>query len=273
MAFDISRFFIEDKDCYKDKDITVYQFRNELVDDFVREFLVPFRRAYISDEDLNSGMENNVWDTKEEAIAEQIPTKANLKSGEFAEILMYFLATHFHCPDANVKPLKWLWKENQDMPCHLSDIVLLKCEDENNPSENDYMYLLESKARAAVLSEGNTTSSMNAGIDGALKDRVSRSGKLVAYMRSKFNHDKQFDMARKVKRFGNSVDVDYKKMYNAAIVVESASLNKHIENIKPENLKKAKDKEIRLIAVPLSGMKQVYERIYEEVLNSSDGEE
>lgn len=273
MVFDISRFFVEDRDSFMDKGITVYQFKDELLDDFVREFLVPFRQAYISDVDLNNGIENEVWDSKAEAIAEQIPTKANLKSGEFAEILMYFLATHFQCPDANVTPLKWRWKENQDMPCHLSDIVLLKCEDEDNPSEEDYMYLLESKARAVVLSEGNTTSSMNAGIDGALKDRVSRSGKLVAYMRSKYNHDKQYGMARKVKRFGNSVDVDYKKMYNAAIVVERASLNKHIENIKPDKLKIAKDKEIRLIAVPLSGMKKVYERIYKEVLNSSDGGE
>ena len=276
MAFDIGRFFDVDRDTYKEKGVTVYQFKDELVDEFVNDFLVPFRQAYISDEDLNNGIDNKVWKSKSEAVSEQIPTKANLKSGEFSEILMYFLCINFHCPDANVTPMKWRWKETQDMPCHLSDIVLLKCLDEYNPSEDDYMFLLESKGRAVVLSDGNRTSSMNAGIDGALKDRVSRAGKLVAYMRSKYNHDHLFSLARKVKRFSEPVDedfIEYKKFFNAAIVVDRLSLDKHIDNIKPEKLKKAQEKEINLIAVPLCGMKRVYERMYEGILNIEDGAE
>ena len=43
--------------------------------------------------------------------------------------------------------------------------------------------------------------------------------------------------------------------------------------IKPEKLKKAQEKEINLIAVPLCGMKRVYERMYEGILNIEDGAE
>ena len=36
---------------------------------------------------------------------------------------------------------------------------------------------------------------------------------------------------------------------------------------------KAQEKEINLIAVPLCGMKRVYERMYEGILNIEDGAE
>ena len=35
MAFDIGRFFDVDRDIYKEKGVTVYQFKDELVDEFV----------------------------------------------------------------------------------------------------------------------------------------------------------------------------------------------------------------------------------------------
>lgn len=268
MAFDIGKCFVVDKDTYQDKGIIIYDFNDGLLDKFVKDFLTPFRQSYISDEDLESGLMNDVWDKRSEAIGEQIPTTPSLRSGEFSEILLYFLSIHFNCPDANVAPLKWRWKENQDMACHLSDIVLLKCADEKNPSEDDYMYVVESKGRAKVLSYKDKTSVMNAGIDGALKDYVSRAGKMVAYMRSKYNHDHQYALAKKVKRFGNSVDVDYKKSFSAAIVVDRASLKIHVANINPAKLVKAHAKGIALIAVPIDDMRKVYNRMFNEVVNT-----
>ena len=268
MEFDIGKYFVEDGITYKEKGVTVYQFKDELVEEFVKEFLLPFRQAYISDEDLDNGVENEVWTDKVEAISEQIPTLPNLQSGEFSEILLYFISICFRCPEANVIPLKWRWKENQDTPCHLSDIVLMKCMDDENPSEEDFMYVVESKGKAVAPSKNSKFSVMNDAIDGSSKDYVSRSGKMVAYMRKWYNREKNYNMARKVKRFGDSVEVDYQKRYNAAIVVERESLTTHVDNIKEEKLKEAEKNGISLIAVPIRNMKKVYERMYSEVINS-----
>lgn len=264
---DISRFFTIDDTTYAAKGVVVYGFKDELLDEFVSEFLLSFRQAYISDEELKEGVKEEVWADEAEGISMQIPTKPNLKSGEFSEILLFYLSQCLRCSDANVAPLKWRWKENQDMPCHLTDIVLIKCDDEKTPSTDDYLYFVESKGKAAPLSTGSTDSVMNAAIEGAEKDCVSRAGKTVAYLVTKYTKDKEFSKARKVKRFDDSVDVDYKRFSNAAIVVEKDSLKQHVENVTADYVDLAKKNCINLFAVPIESMKAVYERMYKEVVN------
>ena len=266
MPLDISRFFDIDTDTYADKGVVVYGFKDELLDEFVSEFLLPFRRGYISDEELEAGITEKVWVDKKEGISTQIPTKANLQSGEFSEILLFYLSHCLRCPDANVAPLKWRWKENQDMPCHLTDIVLIKCDDEKNPKTDDYLYFVESKGKAIVPTK-NADSVMNAAIDGAENDSVSRAGKTVTYLITKYSKDKEYDKARKVGRFKDSVNVEYLRYSNAAIVVEKGSLDHHISKITADNLDRARRNNICLFAVPIENMKALYERMYNEVIN------
>lgn len=266
MPFDISRFFDIDTDTYADKGVVVYGFKDELLNEFVTEFLLPFRRAYISDEELEAGVAEEVWVDKKEGISTQIPTKPNLKSGEFSEILLFCLSHCLRCPDANVAPLKWRWKENQDMPCHLTDIVLIKCDDEKNPHTSDYLYFVESKGKAKAPSP-NGDSVMNAAIDGAVNDSVSRAGKTVTYLITKYSKDKEYEKARKVGRFKDSVNVEYQRYSNAAIVVEKGSLDHHISKISADNLDKARKNNISLFAVPIENVQALYERMYNEVVN------
>ena len=266
LAFGIGDFFVIDNTTFADKGVVVYSFKDELVNEFVLNFLLPFRQAYIADENLEDGLAHKDWDCREEAIGEQLPTKASLRSGEFSEILLYYLSICFRCPDANVKPLKWRWKENQDQPCHLSDIVMMKCEDPEHPSKEDYMYVVESKSKAIPPSRNSNSSVMNNAIKGAVKDYASRSGKMIAYLRKWYNREGRHDIVKKVKRFGDSVNVDYDKRYHAAIVVDRDSLQHHIVNIDANLLQKAQDKQIGLVAVPIAGMKDVYERMYKDVV-------
>ena len=266
MPLDISRFFEIDVDSYAEKGIVVYGFKDELLDEFVSEFLLPFRDAYISKEELDAGIAEEVWVDKKEGISTQIPTKAHLQSGEFSEILLFYLSHCLRRADANIAPLKWRWKENQDMPCHLTDIVLIKCEDERNPKTDDYLYFVESKGKA-VASTKNADSVMNAAIEGAENDSVSRAGKTITYLITKYSKDKEYDKARKVGRFKDSVSVAYQRYSNAAIVVEKDSLDHHISKITDENLDKVRKNNISLFAVPIENMKAVYERLYKDVVN------
>lgn len=266
MVFDVSRFFDLDDTTYADKGVTVYQFKDELIDVFVSEFVMPFRQSYISNEELDAGIAEKVWENREEGTRMKIPTKPNLKSGEFAEILLYFLSQCLRCTDVNIAPLKWRWKENQDMPCHLTDIVLAKCDDEKNPTTEDYLYFVESKAKAKPLPNNSNVSVMNDAIVGAVNDSVSRAGKTVTYLIAKYVHDKEYDMARKIGRFKDSTEVSYQRFSNAAIVVEKTDLYKHITNITADNLKAAQRNQISMFAVPIADLKAVYERMYDEAV-------
>lgn len=266
MPLDISRFFTIDDTTYADKGVVVYGFKEELLDEFVTEFLLPFREAYISKEELDAGIAEEVWADEQEGISAQIPTKAHLQSGEFSEILLFYLSHCLRRADANIAPLKWRWKENQDMPCHLTDIVLIKCDDERAPKTDDYLYFVESKGKA-IAPTNNADSVMNAAIDGAVNDSVSRAGKTVTYLITKYSKDKEYDKARKVGRFKDSVNVEYQRYSNAAIVVEKSTLDHHISKITAENLEKARRNNISLFAVPIENMKALYERMYNEVVN------
>lgn len=266
MALDISRFFEIDNTSYSDKEVIVYKFKDGQIDEFVSEFILPFRQAYITDEELDTGVAEGVWENREEGTRMKVPTKANLKSGEFAEILLFFISQCLRCKDVNIVPLKWRWKENQDMPCHLTDIVLAKCNDENNPTTDDYLYFVESKAKATALPLKSKDSVMNDAIGGAVKDSVSRAGKTVTYLITKFVHDKEYDKARKIGRFKDSTEVAYQRLSNAAIVVDKNQLDKHIENITADSLEDARRNNIRLFAVPIADLKAVYERMYQEAV-------
>lgn len=267
MAFDPGKYFMEDSTTYQDKGVVVYRFRDDLLDEFISDFILPFRLAYVNTEEIVSGVEHGYWSRKQ-GIANQLPTTPMIKSGEFSEILVYFLSLCFRCPDVNVYPLKWLWKENPNTPMHLSDIAMAKCEDCHNPSEDDYLYFVESKAGATPLPKVTSKSVMNDGILGALDDIVSRASKMVTFLIVKFNKEKNYEMADRMNRFQETVKVKYQRRFNAAIVVDSKSLDQHINNTTQENLDKARRLGVELFAIPIAHMKDVYERVLVEAQNT-----
>lgn len=169
-----------------------------------------------------------------------------------------FLAKDFICPDANIIPVKWQWKENRDVPSHLTDVMLLKCPDDQNPNPKDYIYSIEVKSAAT----SSKVSKINDAIDGAIKDKDSRIGKMIAYLTTKYVKDRKATMAKLVKRFDDSVNIPYDRKISAAVVVEKAFLRYHIDNITQEHFEKAKSEPIVLFAVPIKELKQLYEKIY-----------
>ena len=267
MNIDFSEYFEKDDDTYKEKGITIYQFKNELLDNFISDFVVEFRRAYISDNRLKNEIDNQLWDRKR-AIESRLPTKPNLKSGEFAEILLFCLAQCFICPDVTITPIKWRWKENQDQPCHLTDIILAKRNDEEEFLPDDYIFLIESKAAATPLGPNSANSVVNDGITDLKKDLYSRTAKTITYLITHFSNAGKIETAKKVRRFEFSVEYPYKRIFNSAIVVDAESVKKHIDNISEDNLIFVRDNNISLLVVPIARMKTVYERLYADVTES-----
>lgn len=257
--FNFEEFFSKDEKTYSG--IVIYDFKDTESNKFISQFLIPFRRAYLSDRDLEFEVNNGISDRKE-AIQNRLPTAPHLQSGEFAEILMYFIACHFIYPDANIRPIKWHWKENRDMACHLTDIVLLRCVDEHAPQENDYIFSMEVKAGATVIGPRSEKSRMEDAIAGAIKDRDSRLGKLIAYLTAQYTRDRNARLAQLVGRFKESVETNYQRYAGAAIVVEKHCLSYHINNITQDSKFKAQMRDIQLFAVPINSLKRLYESLY-----------
>ncbi len=259
---ELNRYFREDSATYRSQGIIIFDFDDAKSKEFVEDYIIPFRRSYLSDEDLDYEVDSEI-NIREDAIANKLPTLPHLKSGEFGEILMFFLACAFICPDANIAPVKWQWKEHRDAPCHLTDIMLLKCTDSTTPQPPDYVYSIEVKAGATPINPRSDKSRMNDTIKGAHKDKESRIGKMIAYLTTKYAKDRNAEMAKLIKRFDDGTTVHFDRRISAAIVVERDSMPYHIKNITAASLNQAKTDRMALFAVPLRQLKQTYERLYD----------
>lgn len=256
----LESFFKIDQDTYKDKGIIVFDFDDSRSNEFITNFVIPFRKSYISNELLDLEVSSGV-NTREEAISNRLPEVKYLQSGEFCEILVFFIAQKFVCPDANIRPIKWRWKETKDQPCHLTDVILMRYE-ENNPQTSDYIFSSEIKSAATPIGERTKESRMNEAIEGALKDKNSRIGKMIAYITTQYMRDGKPAMAKIVKRFADSTTVSYERRINAFVVSERDSLKNHIKNITADNMTLVAKEKIALFAIPIRNLKAIYENLY-----------
>lgn len=261
---DISKYFTLDSTTLADKDISLYVFDDSLSAEFIDECLVPFRQAYIGDNELEDNI-REMGTNRQEEISGILPTKPNLRSGEFGEILSFYLISHIHS-NANIKPLKWRWKEHRDMPCHLSDVILLKCDDYNVPHVDDYLVTVEVKNKAAKPSPINSFSSINEAIEGAAKDKTSRFSKTIPYLIEKYKREKDYESAKFVQRFSDSITTSFQKHINAIAIIDKAHYDIHVDNI---NLAlRNSNNDIIVYVLPVDSLKSKYEQIFDNIPNT-----
>ena len=138
---------------------------------------------------------------------------------------------------------------------YIIDHILTNDEKEYLP--DDYLFLIESKALSTPLGPNSADSVFNNGITDLQKDLYSRTAKTITYLITQYSRDKDLETAKKVRRFEDPVNNPYKRFFNAAIVVEAASAQRHIINITEDNLKFVQENSIGLFVVPIAKMKTV----------------
>ena len=148
--FDLTQYFKEDKSLYPTSGLKFWVFDSTKSDCFVQDCLIPFRDAYIEDKKLKQIIRK--YKTKrEDEIAERLPTKGDVKAGDFGEILALYLACQIWSPTVNVIPRKWRLKDNKKASSNYTDIILFQLGDADNPSTKDAMFTYEVKTRAGKL--------------------------------------------------------------------------------------------------------------------------
>lgn len=272
--FDILSFFTEDTTSYAAKSIVMYVFDETRTDEFIKGSLDSYRRAYISDEDLEE-IVTEMGTTRNEEIKEVLPTEPIIQSGEFAEILTFLLFKALH-PEYNVTPIRWRWKEEKNRAVHFADIMLLSCPDEQQPKDTDKVMTVEVKSRATRPNKEEST--INKAITGAMEDSISREGKTLSFLLQRYKRDKQFDMVEKVKRFEDAVAHPYQTQHNAMAIVDSSYMDDfHIAKVEPTLIKQIQDfnknnaaynRSMAVFVIPMDNLKSKYECLYQEIPNS-----
>ncbi len=276
MAF-VTKYFTKD-DTYFAKGITLYVFDEKKTNEFVIDCLLPFRRAYITDEKLDK-IEAKKQNPRTDIIKRRLPDPGDVMSGDFGEILTFYMATELWSPDVNYTPMKWRFKDDPKKASPKTDVILFQfVNDVEHPNVNDKLITYEAKAHATAITgkyrdhiqkkavtykDGKDKCSFVDAMFDADKDRASRAGESIIYLK---NHAENIDddvLMNVLLRFENGYSVSYKAEYNAVAIIESTDFANQIARMPADLMTTFPD--ITLYCMPIKDLQNVYERVYSQL--------
>lgn len=217
--------------------------------------------CYISQEKLQERA-NQTGLAYSELIANKIPDKGSVMSGDFGEIFtLYFLDSRYEEDLKLIK--KWRFKQDRKKAAPHSDVVLFGIEDLNNPSEDDFVICAESKQKATPSKFDPITSA----ISGYVSDRTGRLAKTLVWLKEKAIDEGNQDDIALASRFADVLNITYSKLYKAVAVVDRDLLDDEIT--KDIDLPGRTD-EFEVIVIGIDDLKNLYESVFERACSEAD---
>mgnify|MGYP000232871270 CR=1 FL=1 len=234
--------------------------RQEFLDSLPNDFSL----NYISKSELQKkalANEMSERDFFEQFKIPEIPAYANVRSGDFGEMMCFILVKNRgHKNGLRLAgPRKWRWKADKNKPCHGSDVVLFH-RHEHKPSDKDCIEAVESKMKATA---SNSTPIKNA-IIGAVDDKVKRLAKTLNWTHERLAIDGKPRLREAINRYRfMDVNPTYQKKFHAIAIIDDEFVRDEIA--KDRNID---DVDIEVTIVSMKSLKNAYENFYEELLNS-----
>lgn len=279
----ISDYFSQDTSLYPGSGLVFFVFDDTKKDSFITDCLVPFREAYIEDAILTY-IVSKYPTTREAEISGRLPNKGKVMSGDFGEILSFYLACQLWSPNVNVFPMKWRFKDPKKDASKYTDIVLFELKDSNNASVDDSMVTYEVKTRATALGNKpyaiHTRKSKKSYKDGkdectileavvdANEDAVERAAETIPYLELRCKDLDLEELYWKIHRFSTANKVTYKKEHHAVAIVDKAMLDEQMKRM-PVDLIAQHPNVKNVYCLPIAELQQLYERVYAEMPNNS----
>jgi hypothetical protein len=261
---EILKFFEEGK-----KNCFTFTLKDAEWDSFVSILPKEYKLCYITDEDLNKRIES-FKSSKEKEFSEILPDKGNIKSGDFGEILSYFLFKERH-KNKNVDgPKKWRWKQEKNVAAPYTDVILFSIQKDGKASKEDLLISVESKMKAVL---NNHYDPIQAAINGAEKDYVSRIANSLSWLRKKYKDEslKENAPVEELKKIIDSIERfiksetfgEYDKKIKAVAFIDKSLFEDEITKgtiIPPQN-----GLNLNIFAVSVKNLKEIYEKVFEEI--------
>lgn len=216
---------------------------------------VPLRRCYVTDGELD---ENTLRTgrPKSELVAAKLPDTGSVMAGDFGEILTYIYHAAQEHPSAIVGPKKWRLKQDRTKAAPFSDVVHFVMPSWPIATGDDLLLCSESK----VKSTSSNKSQIEAAIRDCEKDRTSRLGKTLMWLRERaLSEDLGSTTIGHIERFINATDhPPVQTHYRAVTVICSSLVDDELETAPIEV---PVDYTVVVISVP--DLKEVYESVFD----------
>lgn len=279
----ISDYFKCDKSLYPGSGLTFYVFDDTKKENFVVDCLVPFREAYIKEEQL-AYIVSKYQTTREEEISGRLPGKGKVMSGDFGEILSFYLACQLWSPNVNVFPMKWRFKDPKKDASKYTDIVLFELKSLEKATVDDSMVTYEVKTRATALGnkpyakhkrkskksykDGKDECTILEAVVDANEDAVERAAETIPYLELRCKDLDLEELYWQIHRFSVANKVTYKKEHHAVAIVDKSLLAEQIKRM-PADLLAQHPNVNNVYCLPITELQQLYERVYADMPKNS----
>lgn len=251
------------------KDYILFSLKEAERDEFISKLIPQYKSSYIRDEDLQARI-STFSSTKEQEFSEILPTEGHIKAGDFGEILSYFLFKERHQDKGVDGPRKWRWKQDKNVAAPYSDVILFSIKKKGKVSKNDLLISVESKVKAT---KGKDYHPIQAAVEGAEKDYVTRIATSLSWLRKKYKEeslkegaekDKLIELVNIINRFIKSESVGkYSKKIKAIAIIDKNLFEAELK--KPVTIPKKKGMDLTVFAVSIKDLKSAYEKVFEEI--------
>ena len=233
--------------------LKVYELSEKEIPQFMSILPSLFLDCYASEEKINIGTINGI--ARKEVIGSYIPDKGNIKSGDFGEILSFYMMKDEYKqyePDA---PLKWRYKIDKNTAAPKTDVILI-CKD----MQNDFIVAAECKAKATNTKKNPILDA----IEGMRDDALSRVVKTLVWLKDKATQAGDKEGLDRLTKLLNPVGKGtYDKHFKAIAIIDKDLFT---EQLHTEADIEDIDFNYELIAIVIPNLKDKYETIFQKVL-------
>lgn len=235
--------------------------KEEEVADFLKKLPSEFRKCYISDAKIKEIADEFGYAYEEIIQNYYTPIPGNVMSGEFGEILSYFILQEYFLPKEISGPKKWRWKDDKDKPIHKTDVMLFH--QNATPSQDDTVIAAEVKSKATK--NNNYDPVVNA-VEGVKDDYIRRLGTSLTWLKAKYIKDGNVNEVDNLIRFLDPVNYgSFNKEFKAIVVIDSSFLDHEIQR---ERELAEVGTEYEVIFISIKDLKLIYEDTYRNVIMS-----
>lgn len=262
---DILKHFENDKK----GDFLIFYLKDEEWGDFCDKLPVECRSCFISTEDLDNRIKA-FGSTKEVELSEVLPEKGSIKSGDFGEMLAYFLFKEIYKDQQIDGPRKWRWKTDKNVPAPYSDVILFSIKNKDY-SEEDLLISVESKMKAVP---SDKTIPIQKAIEGAEKDYVSRIASSLSWLRKKYKEESLKEGSKKerlvqlVENINRFIKAEkfgsYTKQVNAIAFIDKTMVDEELK--RPIKVPAREGMNLGVYVIGIKDLKGLYEKVYSTIL-------
>lgn len=166
------------------KGLIIYRLNEAERGDFLEKLPNKFRACYISKSRLENRSKKisiKACDFLDKYI---LPDDPSIKSGDFGELLCYYLVNeNFKTKGITLfAPKKWKWKESKNKPTPCTDCIMFYIDPSHKDSHKDMLITVESKMKISKSKSHRIQDAIN----DANKDKLSRMVKTLNWLEEKY---------------------------------------------------------------------------------------